>query len=340
MTVAPWRLDANAANEALQLLSGASLVLMPTHLNVDADGLSSPLAIMHSLRQRGIRAVPMVADDAPPANLDFLPGFDQVIVYDPGNLPPYDALCIVDCADRRRLGGFFEDDPSRVNEPTVPIVNIDHHVTNDGFGTVNIVEPGAAAASEIVTDILATWGTELTADIAQCLLGGIYGDTLGLRTESITSRTLRTTADLIDAGANPTPIVNALFRLKPRSTVCLWEHALRGVEWTGSLIWTELSPRMLDACGAHPIEAEGLVNFLVGTEGSRVAAIIYSNQNGWRVSMRSMIDEVDVAKIAAEFGGGGHRRAAGCTVSGGQEELQVFLTRVAEMAGPADSDGS
>jgi phosphoesterase RecJ-like protein len=340
MTGTPWRLDATAAAEAFRLLSGASLVLMPTHMNVDADGLSSPLAMMHALRQWGIRAVPIVADDGPPANLEFLPGFDEVIVYGRDELPDFDALCIIDCADRKRLGKFFEDDPNRVNAPQVPIVNIDHHVTNDRFGNVNIVEPGAASASEVVTDILASWGTELTRDIAQCLLAGIYGDTLGLRTESTTSRTLRTTADLIDAGANPTPIVNALFRLKPRSTVCLWEHALRGVQWTGSLIWTELTPQMLGACGAAPIEAEGLVNFLLGTEGSRVAAILYSNDRGWRVSMRSMIDEVDVAAIAAVFGGGGHPRAAGCTITGGEEELQAFLTRVAELADASGVDPS
>jgi phosphoesterase RecJ-like protein len=333
MSASSWKLDASAAAEALRLLEGARVVLMPTHLNVDADGLSSPLALMHALAQRGIEAIPLVSDDMVPANLMFLPGADRVLVYGQDELPAYGALCVVDCADRRRLGKFYEDDPGRIDSPSVPIVNIDHHVTNDRFGTVNIVEPGAASASEVVTDLLATWGTELTQDIAQCLLGGIYGDTLGLRTDSTTSRTLRTTADLIDAGAHPQPIVNALFRLKPRSTVCLWEHALRGTQWTGSVIWTELTPGMLEHCGARAIEAEGLVNFLLGTEGSRVAAILYANDQGWRVSMRSMIDEVDVAAIAAQFGGGGHPRAAGCTVTGGKAELDHFLERVAALAG-------
>ncbi len=337
MTANPWRLDATAAADALQLLVGKRLVLMPTHVNVDADGLSSPLAMMHALRQLGVTALPIVGDDEPPANLAFLPGFDEVMVYSRDDLPAYDALCIIDCADRRRLGRFYDDDPARIDAPDVPIVNIDHHVTNDRFGTVNIVEPGAASASEIVTDVLASWGTELDRDIAQCLLSGIYGDTLGLRTESTTSRTLRTTADLIDAGASPTPIVDALFRLKPQSTVCLWQSALSRVRWTGSLIWTELTPDMFGSCGAQAIEAEGLVNFLLGTEGSLVAAILYANDSGWRVSMRSMNADVDVAAIAATFGGGGHPRAAGCNVKGGQAELEAFVTRVAELAGPVAS---
>jgi len=332
MSGKPWRLDAAATADALRLLSAASIILMPTHQNVDADGLSSPLAMMHALRQRGIRAVPLVTDKVVPANLDFLPGIDEVLVYGRDQLPEYDALCLIDCADRKRLGGFYSDDPERLNGSIVSIVNIDHHVTNDRFGTVNIVEPGAASASEVVTDILASWGTELTWEIAQCLLAGIYGDTLGLRTESTTSRTMRTAADLVDAGANPGPVVDALFRLKPRSSVCLWEQALRNVRWSDSLIYTELTPDVFGSCGASPIEAEGLVNFLVGTEGSRVAAILYANDDGWRVSMRSMLPEVDVAAIAAEFGGGGHPRAAGCSIIGGEPERERFVMRVAELA--------
>lgn len=332
MSGSPWRLDAEAAADAMRLLSSASLIVMPTHQNVDADGLSSPLAMMHALRQRGIRAIPLITDEESPGNLDFLPGVEDVLVYGRDELPDYDMLCLIDCADRRRLGGFYSDDPDRVNGSSVPIVNIDHHVTNDLFGTVNIVEPGAASASEVVTDILASWGTELTQAIAQCLLAGIYGDTLGLRTESTTSRTMRTAADLVDAGANPGPIVDALFRLKPRSSVCLWEQALRNVRWSDTLIFTELTPEVFASCGAKPIEAEGLVNFLVGTEGSRVAAILYANDTGWRVSMRSVLAEVDVAAIAAEFGGGGHPRAAGCTIVGGEAEREHFVTRVAEIA--------
>lgn len=340
MSGSPWRLDAAASADALRLLSSASLIVMPTHQNVDADGLSSPLAMMHALRQRGIRAIPLITDPASPGNLDFLPGIEDVLVYGQDELPDYDMLCLIDCADRRRLGGFYSDDPDRMNGSTVPIVNIDHHVTNGRFGTVNIVEPGAASASEVVTDILASWGTELTQAIAQCLLAGIYGDTLGLRTESTTSRTMRTAADLVDAGANPGPIVDALFRLKPRSSVCLWEKALRNVRWSDSLIFTELTPEVFDSCGATPIEAEGLVNFLVGTEGSRVAAILYANDTGWRVSMRSVLAEVDVAAIAAEFGGGGHPRAAGCTIAGGEAEREHFVTRVAELAAASPESAS
>lgn len=325
-----WKLDSDAAKAALGRLKGASRVLLPTHQNVDADSLSSVLALTHALRQHDIDAVPMISDGQLPNSLGFLPGIEDVMLYGVDDIPAYDTLLMADCSDRTRLGQFYRDDPGRV-DGRVPIVNIDHHITNDLFGIVNIVEPTAASATEVIADILAVWGTVMTREIAQCLLAGIYGDTLGLRTESTTSRTMRTAADLVDAGANPVPIVDALFRLKPKSSICLWKRALEDVQWTGQLIWTELSEQTFAECGAQTSEAEGMVNFLAGTEGSRAAAILYGNEHGWRVSMRSIPIEVDVAAIAAEFGGGGHPRAAGVQIEGGETEKQRFLERVAEL---------
>lgn len=331
MTQATWILDRHVAIEALRLFDAASAVLLPTHQNVDADGLASALAVRQALAQRKIRATVMVSDGDLPGNLRFLPGVEDVLRYGIDPMPDFDCLCLVDCADRKRLGKFYADDPSRV-QGSVPIINIDHHVTNDRFGVVHMVEPTAASTAEIVTELLQIWETHLTTDIADCLLAGIYGDTLGLRTPGTTSRTMRLAADLVDAGANPTPIVDHLFRLKSKSTVCLWEHALAEVSWIGSLIWTELERSAFDHCGAETSEAEGLVNFLAGTEGSVAAAMLYGDEQGWRVSLRSLLDTVDVSVIAAAFGGGGHPRAAGCQVGPGIDERDRFLHAVAEMA--------
>ncbi len=330
MNARDWEIDPDLAQSVLQRLRQAKRVLAPTHQNVDADGLASPLALMHALQPLGIEIVPVVSDGQIPQNLRFLPGVDRVKVYGSDELPDYDLLCLVDCSDRRRLGAFSSDDPHRVNGAT-PIVNIDHHVTNDRFGELNIVVPTAASTAEVVSDLLRQWECPVTEAIAQCLLAGIYGDTLGLRTDATTPRTMRTAADLVDAGANPADITDQLFRLKPKSTVCLWEHALRAVRWTGSLIWTEVTQPVLERCAASPAEAEGLVNFLAGTEDSRAAAILYATDGGWRVSMRCLSDDVDVAAIATVFGGGGHPRAAGVQIVGGEPEKHQFLVRVAEL---------
>lgn len=333
----PWKLDNEAASAAFELLRNSSCVLMPTHQNVDADSLSSVLALKMALSQFDIRAEVLVTDGEIPFSLEFLPGVDDALLYGVDDLPEYDLLLLADHSDRTRAGAFYRDDNSRTNGD-IPIINIDHHVTNDEFGVVNIIEPTAASTTEVLTDVLAVWGTVLDKDISQCLLAGIYGDTLGLRTESTTARTMRTSADLVDSGGNPVPIVNSLFRFKPKSSVLLWRSALRGVNWTGNLIWTELTKKTFDEVGARQSEAEGMVNFLVGTEGSRAAAILYETEGGWRVSMRSMTENVDVAQIASRFGGGGHPRAAGVAFEGGEDEKIAFLEEVARLIEPEQED--
>ena len=142
---------------------------------------------------------------------------------------------------------------------------------------------------------------------------------------------MRIAADLVEAGANPAQITDELFRFKPRSTVCLWESALHRVDQTGKLIWTEVNFEILQKCGADASEGEGIVNFLSGTEGTRAAAMLYQNDTGYRVSMRSLSSDVDVAAICSVFGGGGHPRAAGCSIHGGIAERDDFLQRVAEL---------
>jgi phosphoesterase RecJ-like protein len=273
--------------------------------------------------------VPLIGDGELPGSLAFLPGVEQVLIYPNDPLPDYDLLVLADCSDRRRLGAFYTDDPDRI-ENGKPIINIDHHVTNERYGDVAIVEPAATSTSEVVVELLKLWSEPVNPTVAQCLLAGIYGDTLALRTEGTTPRTMRTAADLIEAGANPSSIIDALFVVKPPSTVCLWERALSHVRWTGQLIWTEVTDADLAECGASRSQAEGIVNFLLGTEGTRAAAILHETPDGWRVSMRSL-PPVNVAAICAEFGGGGHPRAAGCSIKGGQAEKRHFLERVAEL---------
>jgi phosphoesterase RecJ-like protein len=327
-----WAIDPADAAAALAVLRAARTVLLPMHQNVDADGLASPLAMRHALAQYGIEAYPVVTDGDFPSNLRFLPGVDSVVIYGRDPLPEYDTLCLIDCADRKRLGNFAKDDPARL-DGSVPIVNIDHHITNSRFGVVNIVEPDASSAAEIVAEVLKLWGTEVTPHIAKALLAGIYGDTLGLRTPSTTPHTIRTVAELVERGAELEPVVDQLFRLKPRSTICLWEHALHNIRWNGPIIWTEMTQQGFQHCGAEMVEAEGIVNFLSGTQGSRVAVILYQDedQQGWRVSLRSLEKYLDVAAIAAHFGGGGHPRAAGAHLEGGETEKYEFIQKVAEL---------
>ena len=175
-----WSIDPALADAALERLSRAKTVLMPTHPNVDADGLATPLALMHMLAHRGVRAVPLVGDGEFSRSLRFLPGIENVVLYGKDPVPEYDLLCLLDCSDKRRLGAFYTDDPDRI-ENGKPIINIDHHVTNERYGEVAIVEPRATSTSEVLFRLMRMWDAPITPTIAQCLLAGIYGDTLALR---------------------------------------------------------------------------------------------------------------------------------------------------------------
>ena len=172
--------------------------------------------------------MPVVSDGVLPKSLMFLPGVKHALRYGDDPLPEFDLICMLDCSDRRRLAAFTAMIPA-ASKGDYPIVNIDHHVTNDIYGVVNIVVPKPQPPLRSWPSCSSTGVFDSPRTIAQCLLAGIYGDTLGLRTDSTRPRTMRTSADLVDAGANPATITDALFRLKPKSSVCLWEHALRRV---------------------------------------------------------------------------------------------------------------
>lgn len=309
-------------------VSAAQRAVILTHANPDADAVASLLAVADALSALGRQVDPAVGDGELPENLRFLPGSERLVDPTTIEVGPTDLLILVDCADPMRLGPTYYAhqewfDGSR------PIINIDHHVTNTRFGSINLVEPDAAATCEILAILFLELGVEIQADVATCLLAGLQGDTLGLRTPSTTSRTLRVAADLIERGADLDTIVDNLFRVKPFSTIKLWGLALTRAEQLGDLVWTEITPEMLRVSGATPAEGEGIVNFLAGSRGARAAALFYEQADGWRVSLRSIHDDVDVSALASLYGGGGHSRAAGCRLPPGVDVRDRFLADIA-----------
>lgn len=314
---------------AWRVITAAERVLVLTHANPDADAIASACALDDALRARGQVAVPVVGDGVLPGDLRFIPGSARLA--DPATLriQDFDLLLLVDCAEPQRLGPLYQQHPEWFNGER-PLVNIDHHVTNARFGVAHIVDPNAAASCEVLTLLFETVGAPIGPQLATALAAGIYGDTLGLQTPSTTSRTMRIAADLLDRGADTLAIVDNLFRLKPFSTIKLWGQVLDRAERLGDLIWTEITPAMLAASGAVPAEGEGIVNFIAGCAEAHLAVLFYLREDGWRVSLRSITD-IDVSQLARHWGGGGHSRAAGCTLTGGVEVRDAFLNELAAM---------
>lgn len=310
-------------------VTSANRILAISHANPDADAVASLLAFQHSFQSSSRTVDLALGSGTIPETLVYLDGTDEIRRADAVDAGEYDLVAFLDCADEERVG----DHGAMLLEKALasgPVINIDHHVTNSRFGTINLIDPDASATCEILQLLFEDLDLACDETKATILLTGIQGDTLGLRTPSTTGRTLEVSARLLDAGADLDTIVDYLFRIRPYSTLKLWAHALSAVQFTGELIWTEITPEMLEDSEADESEAEGIVNFLAGTEGARAAAMLYRKPDGWRVSMRSLTDDVDVSELTALFGGGGHSRAAGCSLSGDVSKRDEFLETVAD----------
>ncbi|MEX2426259.1 MAG: bifunctional oligoribonuclease/PAP phosphatase NrnA [Thermomicrobiaceae bacterium] len=318
----------DASSQIGETVARAARVLAVSHANPDADAVASLLSFKDAFSTPARTITLALGAGTVPETLEFLPGRDHIVQVGDIAVSDYDLVALLDCADEARVGPTGVD---LVNEAlgSVPVINIDHHVTNSRFGTINLIDSEAAATCEILTLLYQDLEIPLSPGLATTLMSGIQGDTLGLRTPSTTGRTLEVSATLLRAGAELDKIVDYLFRIHPYSTLRLWAHALSATRLNGKLIWTEITPAMLEDSRADESEAEGIVNFLAGTEGALVAAMLYRKSDGWRVSMRSLTEDVDVSNLAGLFGGGGHSRAAGCSLEGDETVRDHFLNTIA-----------
>lgn len=314
-------------------------IAIVTHANPDADAVASALAMRAICEHLGRTPVVTVAGDGQvPDNLMFLNNILVLTTNADKSIRTATLVIYVDCAEETRTGPLFEaHEEFLADHPST--INIDHHVTNSRFAKLNLVVPEAAATAEIIELLREHLDVPVASELATAMLAGIYGDTLGLRTPSTTPSTMRVAASLLEAGAEIDTVVDWLFRVKPYSAVKLWGEALGAADWSGPLIWTCIDRPMLDRTHSAPSEAEGLINFLAGTIGARAAALAYEETNGWRVSLRSVYDDVDVAEIAKGYGGGGHPRAAGLRLPPGEDALDTFISDVGALIASLPANG-
>jgi bifunctional oligoribonuclease and PAP phosphatase NrnA len=310
-------------------IRGAHRILAISHANPDADAVASLLSFKRAFESDS-RSIDMVLGAGTvPETLVYLNDLDAIKYVSTVSVHDYDLVVFLDSASQDRVG----DEGDTILEQALergPVINIDHHVTNTRYGTIDLIDPQAAATCEILLLLYEDLEISIDEEMANILMSGIQGDTLGLRTPSTTGRTLTVSARLLDAGADLDTIVDYLFRIRPYSTLKLWAHALSAAQFKGKLIWTEITREMLEDAGADESEAEGIVNFLAGTRGARAAAMLYCKPDGWRVSMRSITDDVDVSHLSGLFGGGGHSRAAGCSLNGDISVRDEFLNTIAD----------
>jgi phosphoesterase RecJ-like protein len=286
------------------------------------------LGLGWALRTLGKEPI-LACQDPLPGRFDYLPGFADV-VHGPVQ-QPFDLLVALDCSDGERLGTIIELE----RLPTTPILNIDHHVTNLQFGTVNLVDAEAVSTTQILYRLIQHLGIPLDDRIAVCILTGIVTDTRGFRTANVTPEVLTIATEMMEAGASLTTVTRNGLDRRPLAALRLWGAGLARMEIADGVVWTTLPLDVQRAAGAHGASATGLSSTLVSAEEANVSAVFTERPDGKvEVGFRA-VPGYDVAEVALALGGGGHPLASGCLIPGPFEEakqrvLSLLVRSIAE----------
>ncbi|BCU82053.1 phosphoesterase RecJ-like protein [Polycladomyces abyssicola] len=313
----------NQLEAATRFVQDADRFLVVSHVNPDGDAIGSTLAVGQILKQLGKRYV-MINESAIPQKYQFLPDCNQI--RSPEDLrteAPFSHVIAVDAADADRMG-----ECRKVFARDVHILNIDHHATNDRFGTVNVVIPDAAATAQVLYDWVESMGLEWTQELATCIYTGLLTDTGGFRYANTTPRVMNQAAHLIDRKVEAHRIAEEVLETTTLAHLQLLRKALETLRLSkdGQIAWMWIRRRDIEATGAKEEDWDGIVNYARNVMGVDVGILFREvNEKTIRVSFRSR-RIVDVGALAQTLGGGGHARAAGCTIMGsaGEVERQVL----------------
>ncbi len=301
-----------------QFLQAGSAFLIASHANPDGDAIASILGTTRLLAALGKRAIPFSRDPAP-ESFRFLPGFLTLQHEFPKEV--VDQLLLVDCCEPSRAG----IDLTMLN--VTGWGAIDHHRVDRVETAHALIDETASATTELVYRITKKFGVEIDAALATCLYTGILTDTGSFRYSNTSPEAMAIAGELIGAGAKPWPIAQAIYETQRLSRIRLTAGALQSLEADLDVGWCSITitQRLLQETGADVTEIDGLINFPRTIEGAEVAIQFREvDERTVKVSFRSRHD-VDVATVAKRFGGGGHLRAAGCTVSGRLSEVKAQI---------------
>jgi phosphoesterase RecJ-like protein len=299
-------------------LESAQSILVVSHVRPDGDAVGSLLGMGMALQDAG-KSVQMVLADGAPASFRHLAGSEQIRRQPEGD---FDAFITVDCADLKRTGKGMDVHGQ-------PDINIDHHITNERFGSLNLIEPEAVATSAVLTDHLPRWGYHITQPIAAALLTGIITDTLGFRTTNTTPQALRQAAHLMEFGVDmPELYMRGLVR-RSFSAARYWGAGLASLERADGLVFATLTLEDRRIAGYGGNDDADLINVISSIEGARVGMIFVEQADGHvKISWRALDPAVDVSPVARYFNGGGHAAAAGADISGKLGEILPEVLRV------------
>ncbi len=313
------------------LLEGSRFVIT-THIRPDGDALGSEIALGQFLGALG-KQVTMINAEAPPYNLYWLPGVDEVEVFDGSlnqreRIASADAVIVVDTNARERLGRLA----SPIRNSAARKLLIDHHTSPEGWFDLAWVRDTASSTGEMIYELIAAYDAGMIdTSIATALYTAIMTDTGSFRYSSVTPAVHRIVADLLERGdIAPAPIHASLFDTRSMEGLRLLGLALESVtlRYEGQVGYMVVSQRMVRDTGSSLDETEGFVNYVLSIEGVKAALIFSETDSGTKVSFRSK-GETYVNEWARALGGGGHRNASGAYL---KRPLEVVVDEVMAMA--------
>jgi bifunctional oligoribonuclease and PAP phosphatase NrnA len=299
-------------------LQQATSIMISAHVGPDGDTLGSMLGLKHALLGYfpNIQRIDCLIAGKMPDIYRFMPGIEAVCNVEtalPGAvLPHYDLAISVDCGAIERLG------PNRERfETATQSLNIDHHISNQGFAQINLIDIQAAASAEVVADLLSWLGIALTTPMASCLYVGLMTDTGGFKYKNSTPKVFQLAGQLVAAGADPELIYKHIYETRPYRQVQLHAHALSQLDWFNDkqVAIATITRDQLAQFGCDDEHLEGLVESIRQIDTVVLAGLLKETRQGtMKLSLRSDSHDLNVAELLAPLGGGGHKMAAGCTM--------------------------
>jgi len=318
--------------EAKKALMAAERICIISHRKPDGDAVGSNLALRYALEALG-KKVTSACVDPVPENSSWMPG-GETFVQD-FNCDDFDVIVSVDCGARKLIA--FQDknpgldaclkvmdgngDDARSDRQTAsgkPFINIDHHESNNGYGTINLVDPDAAATAFIIFFFLRYCDWPMTQDIATALMHGLYFDTGSFMHSNTNEYVLKVAAELMKAGADFKRISKELFHTTPVNKMRLWGRIMeRTYVNDDGITVSAVSKHDYDVSGTHSDDTGGIIDFLNSVPGSKYTVLLSEDEHGLvKGSLRTQRDDVNLSEIAKQFGGGGHPKASGFGMPG------------------------
>jgi phosphoesterase RecJ-like protein len=303
--------------QVVELIEAKRRFAITSHIRPDGDGLGSSLGLYWLLKALD-KEPEVIMRDPVPHSYGKLPGAETIRVT-PAVDREYDAVFVIECSDITR--------PGLVNLEKQFVVNIDHHATTSLFGTINWIDSTASAVGEMIYNLCKAIGVRPSKEIAECVYTALVTDTGSFHYSNTTERTFKVASELLRAGVKPAKVSQAVFNNYPWSKLQLLSEVLPTArhDETGRVACLRQTLEMQERTGASDEDSDGFVNYPMSVGEVEACAFLKETAPGvYRASLRSKGD-VNVARVAEKFGGGGHRNAAGCTLTGDWDKVECNI---------------